>query len=283
MLTVTSAHGVGTFMAEAEVKPFMLGQRSGGASGSTDKLASTTAGAGGVAVARPAVIHHYEESRAHDLEKPLTTITACNEHGLIKATIIDCFGSGDAADMEALLPTVTGEGRHGLACPVVAQVNHGKGELGDKDNNRRSTPVNQPLLTLTTTRGLVLANATITALNTAENRTLTPSHSSCPTSAGPKAMIPGAMAPTTPSRASPAGEKKPGDDIMDQAIATALDESGRDPMSLVFIDPSPLLATDSACWRTGSRPGPWDSTGNKPASSMATGGGPPGRSATPCR
>ena len=46
MLTVTSAHGVGTFMAEAEVKPFMLGQRSCGAAGSTDKLASTIAGAG---------------------------------------------------------------------------------------------------------------------------------------------------------------------------------------------------------------------------------------------
>ena len=80
----------------------------------TDKLAPAIAGAGGVAVARPAVIRHYEESRAHDVEKPLTIITACNKRALIRATISDCIGSGDASDTDALFPAVSGEERPAL-------------------------------------------------------------------------------------------------------------------------------------------------------------------------
>ena len=122
-----------------------MGLISGGgsiaAARSADKRASTIAGAGDVALAGSAVSHHYEESRAHDMEKSLT---ACNRYAPIRATIIDHIVSGDASDTEALLPAV-----------------------------------NQLLLTQATTRGLVLAKAAAVALNAAENGTLTLSHSSC--------------------------------------------------------------------------------------------------------
>ena len=84
----------------------------------------------------PAITHHYEENPAPDVEKQLT---AGNGNTLIRVSVINSIGSSDAADMEALLPTVTSEGRHGLTCPVVAQVNHGNGGPGDKDNRHRST------------------------------------------------------------------------------------------------------------------------------------------------
>ena len=154
-----------------------------------------------MALAGSDVSHHYEESRAHDVEKPLT---ACNRYASIRAPIIDHIGRSGASDTEALLPAV-----------------------------------NQILLTLATTRGLVLANAAAVALNAAENGTLTPSHSSWPTSARPRARITGTRAPTTPRRASPAEGRKPDDDTTDQAIAMALDEGGRHPMMLVFIDAVP--------------------------------------------
>ena len=121
-------------------------------------LTATIADVGDVLVAGSDASHQYEESRAHEMEKSLT---ACNRYAPIRAPIIDHIGRSGASDTEALLPAV-----------------------------------NQILLTLATTRGLVLANAT-------ENVTLTPGRSSWPTSVRPRARITGTREPTTPRRASP--------------------------------------------------------------------------------
>ena len=144
------------------------------AAGYTGKLVSTIAGVGVAAVATTTVIHHYEESRAHDVEKPLATIIACNEHGLIRATISDCIGSSDAADIRALLPAVSGEEQPALPRGRAGQPRQQRGRQGQQPPLHRETSVNQTLLAPATTRGLVLANATTTARNTAENRILTP-------------------------------------------------------------------------------------------------------------
>ena len=71
---------------------------------------------------------------------------------------------------------------------------------------------------------------------------------------------------------------------MEQTIAAALEKSGRDPMRPVCIDPSPLPDIRFRMPENRGLPGPRDSTtGNRAASSTATGGSPPSRSATTCR
>lgn len=83
-----------------------------------------------------AITHHYEESPAPDVEKHLTT---GNGNTPIRVSVINSIGRSDAADIGTLFPTVTSEDRHGLTRPVVAQVNHGNGEPGDKDNPNGSS------------------------------------------------------------------------------------------------------------------------------------------------
>lgn len=174
----------------------MKDQRGGPAARSAEWIASTRANASDVALGRPAIIHYNEESRARGVEKLLTTITVCNKHALIKATVIDLYGRSGAADMEALLPTLSGKDWHSLACLVIVRVKHGHRELGSKSNNRRPTPMNQCLPALATTPAGCWTTPPSRRSTPPMIGPPLPNHSSCRTSARPRDMIHGPTAPT---------------------------------------------------------------------------------------
>ena len=145
--TATTAPGGGNYMVEAEAKPFMLGQQSGGAPRSTEEPAPTVAGDGAIALVRPTIIHYYGMSYAQHLETTLTSITKCNKHALVQFTPDEYNENISEA----------GAGAGPLAEPVLIQLNHGNGKQGDRGNDRRVQPMENPLPAITTSRGLGLA------------------------------------------------------------------------------------------------------------------------------
>ncbi len=156
--SATTAHGGGTFLVQAGIRPFLLGQQSGGAPRPTGEPAPTVAASGAISLLQPSIIRYNGQSYAQDPDAPLSAVTSMNKHGIVKPTLVEYYGNSDAADIEKPLPTVTAKARHGLANPTLIQVNHGNGAQGDRGNNRRAHPVEDPLPSITASPGLGLAH-----------------------------------------------------------------------------------------------------------------------------
>ena len=156
----TAAHGGGSFLVEPSAESFLLGQQSGGAPRSTDQPAPTVATDGYITLVQPEVIECYGQSHARAGEDPLSVITPMNKHGLVKATLVEYYGRSGGADIDEPLPTVTAKARHGLADPVLIEVNHeifiGNGTEGSDTDNRPVLPVEEPMGSLTSKRGVAL-------------------------------------------------------------------------------------------------------------------------------
>ena len=68
--TATTAHGGGSFLIEAEVQPFVLGQQSGATARATEEPVATIADADAVALVKPTIIHYYGQSYAPGRRPP---------------------------------------------------------------------------------------------------------------------------------------------------------------------------------------------------------------------
>ena len=78
---------------EAQAKPFLLGQQSGGAPRDTGEPAPTIASAGAISLVQPVVIHYYGQSESRELELPLSAITTCNKHALVQPLLLNARGA----------------------------------------------------------------------------------------------------------------------------------------------------------------------------------------------
>ena len=115
----------------------------------------------------PSIVRFNGTSTAHDIEDPLSTITAGGKkHGIANPVLVEYYGNSEyAIDVERPLPTVTTKDRHGLVIPSLIEVNHGNGVHGDKGDEGRVRSVDDPLGTLTTKRGTGLANPVLVQVN----------------------------------------------------------------------------------------------------------------------
>ena len=191
--TLTTAHGGGNFIVRPGAEPFLLGQQSGGAPRDAGEPAPTITGGGAIALVlpenhplilshqrgatprsqdepvpatmaggtghlvEPMIIQYYGQSYAQGTDRPLSTITRFNKHGLIVPTLEEC---GDSLE-----EPLEGPERHLLVNPSIIQVNHGNGQQGDRGNDRRAHSVDGPLPAITTAPGMGIAHPTLVEVN----------------------------------------------------------------------------------------------------------------------
>lgn len=175
--TITTSNGGCCFLVVPRVEPFMLSQQSGGAPRPTCCPVPTIAGAGALlgqpylhdiddpmtvvtqrikhGLINPILIQYYGQSIAQDVDSPLAGLTAIGrKHGLVNPVLVQYYGKGGASSIDAPLPVVTTKDRHGIVNPVILEVNHGNGPLGDRGDFRRVHSVDDPLGSITTSPGL---------------------------------------------------------------------------------------------------------------------------------
>ena len=290
--TITTAGGGGSFIVEPEVEPFVFGQQSGGAPRSAGDPIPTVATKGAIHLIQPSIIEYYGDIRvhdvdspittitqrikhslvsphliryngtstAHDVEQPLTTVTAQGrKHGLVDPILIQYYGNGESTDVENPVPTITTKDRHGLTEPVLVQVNHGNGPMGDQGNNRRVHSVDNPLPSLTTSPGVGIASPSLLDVNHAgvgdRSHSVDAPLVSLTTKRGIGLSVPAVEPFLTPNFGEAEGQNPRCSSVDDPAPTVTsrgagnlvcptveeLKEGGIDPRRLVFLDGHPFL------------------------------------------
>ena len=153
----TTAPGGGSYMVEADAKPFTLPQHSCGVPRDIEDPTSTITTRGAISLINPMVMRYNGQSIGQTTDAPLSTIMTCRKHALINPLVVQYYGKGESSAIEAPLPCITTKDRHGLANPVLIQANHGNGHMGDRGNERRVMDMDNPVCAITTRHGIYLA------------------------------------------------------------------------------------------------------------------------------
>lgn len=122
-----------TRSGEALAQPFLISMEHGGHLRSIDRPINTitTAKGGAHALAEPYLVElrgtasSQIASTAHDIDKPVGTITSGGiHHALAEPYLVEYYGNGEARSVDGPLPTATTKQRFGLAQPVIELQGH---------------------------------------------------------------------------------------------------------------------------------------------------------------
>lgn len=130
--------------------------------------AYTITSSGQLAVAYPWILPHLgrtKQNKPQSIRRPLGTVTGAHGAGrLVQSVIVGTGGNKGAARARPTskpLRTVTTSNRSGVASTFLLEANHGNKKGERHPNGRRVRSVQDPLGTLTTSRGMALVSAFI--------------------------------------------------------------------------------------------------------------------------
>lgn len=155
----------------AMAQPIIVQTDQGGSNGKCVRPATepayTITSSGQLAVAYPWILPHLgrtRENRPQSVKRPIGAITAAHGGGRLVTTIVGTGGNKGTAKAKPVtrpLGTVTTQERRGIASAFMLEANHGNKKGEQNPNRRRVKSLEDPLATLTTSRGMALVSAFI--------------------------------------------------------------------------------------------------------------------------
>jgi DNA (cytosine-5)-methyltransferase 1 len=147
-------------------QPFVIGQQSGATPRSVDKPLPTIATDGAISLIEPFIIKlSHTKSKgdyAYPVDRPLTTVTGLQEHGIIQPYLVTSGGPETfPQSVDEPLRTLLTRENNGLVEPFLVTVNHGQ----DKGFARRTRSIDEPAPSLTTSRSLGIAQPYLVKYN----------------------------------------------------------------------------------------------------------------------
>ena len=146
-----NAPSTGSPVVNPGTSPFVLGQQSQAAPRSDQDPLPTVAGAGAISLIRPIVIQYPGQAQDQEVH---ADIQSRSRQGMPKPVLVE--HDDQCAGVEGPVPAAANGRRHTLATPSLVEINHGNGPQGDRGNDRRVHPVDQPLWSITTAPGIAL-------------------------------------------------------------------------------------------------------------------------------